>query len=50
MISAAKGAGCVAYVSEYYALSDNYVVLSETKKGGISGDRVGTMVEYMSKV
>lgn len=50
VISTAKDAGCAVYVSEYYALSDNCVVLSETRKGGISGDRAGTMVEYMSRV
>lgn len=50
VINNAKGAGCAVYVSEYYALSDEYVVLSETKKGGISGDRSGVMIEYMSRV
>ena len=50
VINKAKSAGCAVYVSEYYAMSDNYVVLSETNKGGISGKRAGIMVEYMSKV
>jgi len=48
VISNAKSAGATVYVSEYYNLSDNFVVLSETTKGGISGDRKGKMVEHLS--
>lgn len=48
VISNAKVAGATVYVSEYYNLSDNFVVLSETTKGGISGDRKGKMVEHLS--
>lgn len=50
VIANAKRVGCEVYVSEYYAMSEDYVILSETKKGGISGDRTGVMVEYMSKM
>lgn len=48
VISNAKSAGATVYVSEYYNLSDNFVILSETTKGGISGDRKGNMVEHLS--
>lgn len=48
IISNAKSAGATVYVSEYYNLSDNFVILSETSKGGISGDRKGKMVEHLS--
>lgn len=50
VIGNAKRAGCEVYVSEYYALTDNFVILSETKKGGISGDRGGIMTEYISRI
>ena len=48
VISNAKTAGATVYVSEYYNLSDNYTILSKTTKGGISGDRKGSMTEYLS--
>ena len=48
VINNAKSCGATVYVSEYFNLSDNFVILSETKKGGISGDRKGTMTEYLS--
>lgn len=48
VISNAKIAGATVYVSEYYNLSDNYTILSKTTKGGISGDRKGSMTEYLS--
>lgn len=50
VICNAKRSGCEVYVSEYYALSEDYVILSETRKGGINGNRAGTMVEYISRV
>ena len=37
VIANSKRVGCDVYVSEYYAMSDDFVILSETKKGGISG-------------
>lgn len=47
----AKMCGCDVYISEYKPLSDNFIVLSSTKKGGISGERVkGEMVEYLSRM
>lgn len=48
VIANAKAVGATVYVSEYYNLSDNFLVLSETSKGGISGDRKGKMVEHLS--
>lgn len=48
VIDNAKKAGATVYVSEYYNLSDDFVILSKTTKGGISGDRKGSMVEYLS--
>ena len=48
VINNAKLAGASVYVSEYYNLSDDFIILSETKKGGISGSRDGNMVEYLS--
>ena len=48
IVETAKIAGATVYVSEYYNLSDNFIILSETKKGGISGNRKGSMVEYLS--
>lgn len=50
VICNAKTAGATVYVSEYYNLSDDFIVLSNTKKGGISGDRKGDMVEYLSVI
>ena len=50
VISNAKRAGATVYVSEYYNLSENYIVLSDTTKGGISGERKGSMVEYLSVI
>lgn len=50
VVDNAKRVGCSVYVSEYYALSEDFVVLSDTKKGGISGDRRGSMVEYLSRI
>ena len=50
VISNAKRAGATVYVSEYYNLSENYIVLSNTTKGGISGERKGSMVEYLSVI
>jgi len=48
VINNAKCVGAKVFVSEYYNLSDNFAILSETTKGGISGDRKGNMVEYLS--
>ena len=48
VIDRAKCVGANVFVSEYYNLSDNFTILSETTKGGISGDRKGSMVEYLS--
>ena len=48
VIDRAKCVGAKVFVSEYYNLSDNFTILSETTKGGISGDRKGSMVEYLS--
>ena len=48
VIDNAKEVGATVYVSEYYNLSDDFVILSKTTKGGISGDRKGNMVEYLS--
>ena len=42
--------GATVYVSEYYDLSENYIILSDTTKGGISGGRKGSMVEYLSVI
>lgn len=50
VIKSAKSVGATVYVSEYYSLSDDFIVLSNTKKGGISGDRKGDMVEYLSVI
>lgn len=50
VINNAKAVGATVYVSEYYNLSDDYAVLSKTTKGGISGDRKGSMVEYLSRI
>ena len=48
IIDNAKRVGANVFVSEYYNLSDDFIVLSDTTKGGISGDRKGSMVEYLS--
>ena len=48
VIDRAKRVGAKVFVSEYYNLSGNFTILSETTKGGISGDRKGSMVEYLS--
>ena len=48
VIDKAKGVGAKVFVSEYYNLSNDFTVLSETAKGGISGSRKGNMVEYLS--
>ena len=48
VIDKAKCVGAKVFVSEYYNLSDDFVILSDTTKGGISGDRKGSMVEYLS--
>ena len=48
VIDKAKGVGAKVFVSEYYNLSDDFIVLSDTTKGGISGSRKGNMVEYLS--
>ena len=48
VIDKAKGVGATVFVSEYYNLSNDFTVLSETTKGGISGSRKGNMVEYLS--
>lgn len=50
VIGNAKRAGATIYVSEYYNLSENYSILSDTTKGGISGGRKGSMVEYLSVI
>lgn len=50
VIGNAKSVGAIVYVSEYQQLSDDFVLLSSTKKGGISGDRKGSMVEYLSRM
>ena len=50
VIDNAKSVGAIVSVSEYYNLSENFIVLSETTKGGISGNRKGKMVEYLSVV
>ena len=48
VIDRAKCVGAKVFVSEYYNLSDDFTILSDTTKGGISGDRKGSMVEYLS--
>ena len=48
VIDNAKYVGAKVFVSEYYNLSDDFTILSDTTKGGISGDRKGSMVEYLS--
>lgn len=48
VINKAKCVGAKVFVSEYYNLSNDFTVLSETTKGGISGSRKGNMVEYLS--
>lgn len=48
VVANAKEVGATVYVSEYYNLSENFTILSETSKGGISGDRKGKMTEYLS--
>lgn len=48
VIDNAKRVGAKVFVSEYYNLSDDFTILSDTTKGGISGDRKGSMVEYLS--
>ena len=48
VIDRAKCVGAKVFVSEYYNLSDDFIILSDTTKGGISGDRKGSMVEYLS--
>ena len=48
VINNAKCVGAKVFVSEYYNLSADFVILSDTTKGGISGDRKGSMVEYLS--
>ena len=50
VISNAKSVGATVYVSEYCNLSENYIILSDTAKGGISGGRKGSMVEYLSVI
>ena len=50
VIGNAVKCGATVYVSEYYNLSDDFVILSETSKGGISGTRKGNMVEYLSVI
>ena len=48
LINKANYVGAKVFVSEYYNLSDDFTILSDTTKGGISGDRKGSMVEYLS--
>ena len=48
VINNAKCVGAKVFVSEYYNLSEDFIILSDTTKGGISGDRKGSMVEYLS--
>ena len=48
VIKNAKCVGAKVFVTEYYNLSEDFVILSDTTKGGISGDRKGSMVEYLS--
>lgn len=48
VISNAKNCGATVYVSEYYNMSENYHILSTTNKGGISGNKTKSMVEYLS--
>ena len=48
IIDNAKRVGAKVFVSEYYNLSNDFTILSDTTKGGISGDRKGSMVEYLS--
>ena len=48
LINKAECVGAKVFVSEYYNLSDDFTILSDTTKGGISGDRKGSMVEYLS--
>ena len=48
VISNAKKYGATVYVSEYYNMSENYHILSKTNKGGISGNKSKSMVEYLS--
>ena len=50
IINNAKAVDATVYVSEYYNLSDNFMILSETTKGGISGNRKGNMTEYLSRL
>lgn len=50
VIDKAKDSGAKVFVSEYYNLSENFTILSETRKGGISGKRGGRMIEYLSEV
>ena len=47
-INNAKCVGAKVFVSEYYNLSEDFVILSDTTNVGISGDRKGSMVEYLS--
>ena len=48
VIDRAKYVGAKVFASEYYNLSDDFIILSDTTKGGISGYRKGSMVEYLS--
>lgn len=50
IIGKAKERGFHVYVSEYMPLSKDFLLLSKTLKGGISGSRKGNMEEYLSKV
>lgn len=48
VVNNAKCVGAKVFVSEYYNISEDFVILSDTTKGGISGDRKGSMIEYLS--
>ena len=48
-IENAKNYGDV-YVSEYVPMSENYYVMSETNKGGITGNSKKSRIEYLSMI
>lgn len=50
IINNAKVVNATVYISEYYPLSDDFTLLYETSKGGISGNRKGSMTEYLSRL
>lgn len=50
IISNAKSVGYSVFVSEYKPLSNSYIEISKTNKGGISGNSSKQMTEYLSKM